>query len=538
MKSNQTQFDYVVIGSGVAGLFFAHQVAQYGTVAIVTKKKRSDSNTNLAQGGIACVTSDMDNFNLHIEDTLKAGAGLCNREAVEIMIREGPDCVHELISIGANFSKNPEGSFELGREGGHSRNRIVHAKDLTGKEIEERLLETVAKQKNISIFENHLVIDLITENKETVTGSTPTCTGAWVLDNHGEIKIFNSKITLIATGGCGQLFQHTTNPSIATGDGIAIASRAGAKIKDLEFIQFHPTTLYWPSTNTFLISEALRGAGAIILNKNGEDFTKRTSPLGSLAPRDIVSRSIDEELKKTGEPCVYLDATLIPKNRLIEDFPHIYNTCLDLGLDISIEKIPIVPAAHYMCGGISADLQARTNIANLYACGEAACSGVHGANRLASNSLLEALVFSKRAAINSISMLDNIHFSTKPFMKKFTLGTISKSKRQDINDSKMSLKKIMTNCLGIVRSNEGLSKAKKQIDSLEEKIHLQFPENEIDDELCELRNMLLVSKQMIKSSMARKTNVGLHFNMDSPEQCTNNILSRIGQSFRFHELTD
>ncbi len=514
MKGKKNQFDYIVIGSGIAGLFFAYQVAQHGTVAIVTKKKKSDSNTNLAQGGIACVTSSMDHFDLHIKDTLRAGAGLCNRMAVEIMTREGPDSIRELISIGTNFSKDTEGFFELGREGGHSRNRIIHTKDTTGKEIEKKLLKMVTKQKNISIFENHQVIGLITEKKKIKTGYQTICRGAQILDHHKKIKVFKSKVTLIATGGCGQLFQHTTNPSIATGDGIAIASRAGAKVKDLEFIQFHPTALYWSSARTFLISEALRGAGSIILNKKGEDFTKRTSPLGSLAPRDIVSRSIDEELKKTGEPCVYLDATLIPKKLLVHNFPHIYNTCLELGLDISVEKIPIVPAAHYMCGGISVNLQARTSITNLYVCGEAACTGVHGANRLASNSLLEALVFSKRAAIDSVSMLGKIDFKAVSFPEKFPLGTISKSNKILINDTKKTLKKIMTEYLGIVRSNKGLLKAKKRIGLLKNKIHARFKKNEINDELCELKNMLLVSDLIIKSSIRRKKNIGLHFNID------------------------
>ncbi len=543
MTNEKYQFDYLVIGSGLAGLFFALQVAEHGTVAIVTKKEKRDSSTNLAQGGIACVTNDTDNLNLHIADTLEAGAGLCNRQAVEIMVREGSKCIQELISIGADFSKNTEGIFELGREGGHSKNRIVHAKDSTGKEIEEKLLEAVAKQKNISIFENYFVIDLIIEKKETTSSFENICTGAWLIDNHEKIKPFKSKITLIATGGCGQLFQHTTNPSIATGDGIALAFSAGAKIRDLEFIQFHPTILHHPLSNSFLISEALRGAGAVIVNKEGQDFTKNINPKGSLASRDIVARAIESEMKNTNEPCVYLDATKVSKKKLIHDFPNIYNRCLSIGLDISKELIPVTPAAHYMCGGVSVDLNSRTNIANLYACGEVSTTGAHGANRLASNSLLEALVFSKRAAIHSLSILNQIPSSHEYALnERFIPKSLSTLEEHILNRTKQILKKTMTNYVGIVRSNNGLYKAKKIVEQLEKELNLQFPLDQICYKLGELRNMLLVSKQIILFSMERGKNIGLYFNTDleglknrpiekysplSSKQGSNNILGRI-----------
>jgi len=514
--------DFLVIGSGIAGLTYALDVSKYGKVAIVTKKDDAESNTNYAQGGIASVLSPEDSFESHITDTLNTGAGLCNQEAVEIMVREGPDCIRKLIDLGAEFTKTENDKLDLGREGGHSRNRIVHAKDLTGREVERALLKAVKENPNISIYENHIAIDIITEH-HLIGGfdyslNNIHCWGAYVLNSEEkEIIRFNAKITLLSTGGVGHVYLHTSNPQIATGDGVAMAYRAGGKIANLEFIQFHPTTLYHTDSDSFLISEAIRGAGAELLTIEGKEFMKKYDSRGSLAPRDIVARAIDNEMKKSGSSYVYLDAKRIGEKKIKNEFPHIYNKCLEYKIDITKEFIPVVPAAHYMCGGVKTDLWGRSSIHQLYVSGEAACTGVHGANRLASNSLLEALVFSKRSVLKAVEEAENI--KNIPIAPQWNAeGTFNQEEWVLISHDKNEIQRLMSNYVGIVRTNLRLKRAERRIDVIAKEIKDFYRKTTVTEPLIELRNIATVAQLIVKSALRRKESRGLHFNSDYPDR--------------------
>jgi len=514
--------DFLVIGSGIAGLTYALDVSKYGKVAIVTKKDDAESNTNYAQGGIASVLSPEDSFESHITDTLNTGAGLCNQEAVEIMVREGPDCIRKLIDLGAEFTKTENDKLDLGREGGHSRNRIVHAKDLTGREVERALLKAVKENPNILIYENHIAIDIITEH-HLIGGfdyslNNIHCWGAYVLNSEEkEIIRFNAKITLLSTGGVGRVYLHTSNPQIATGDGVAMAYRAGGKIANLEFIQFHPTTLYHTDSDSFLISEAIRGAGAELLTIEGKEFMKKYDSRGSLAPRDIVARAIDNEMKKSGSSYVYLDAKRIGEKKIKNEFPHIYNKCLEYKIDITKEFIPVVPAAHYMCGGVKTDLWGRSSIHQLYVSGEAACTGVHGANRLASNSLLEALVFSKRSVLKAVEEAVNI--KNIPIAPQWNAeGTFNQEEWVLISHDKNEIQRLMSNYVGIVRTNLRLKRAERRIDVIAKEIKDFYRKTTVTEPLIELRNIATVAQLIVKSALRRKESRGLHFNSDYPDR--------------------
>ncbi|MBI4549112.1 MAG: L-aspartate oxidase [Ignavibacteriae bacterium] len=526
--------DFLIVGSGIAGLSFALKAAEVGTVSIITKKERAESNTNYAQGGIAAVISPDDSLKLHIQDTLSAGVGLCHRDAVEILVKEGPERLRELINLGVEFTKK-DGRLDLGKEGGHSRNRIVHARDRSGLAIEQALLHSIANHPNIKVYENHLAIDLITEHHlgQQLTANTPIhCWGAYGLDvQRNIVKRFLAPITVLCTGGVGQVYLHTTNPSIATGDGIAMAYRAGALIANMEFIQFHPTTLYNSGAPAFLISEAIRGFGGILRTKSGEEFMSRYDPQGSLAPRDIVARAIDTELKKRGDEYVLLDLRHLPGERIKEQFPHIYETCLTrYKLDITREPIPVVPAAHYSCGGVVTDLCGQTSIQNLYACGEVAMTGVHGANRLASNSLLEAVVFSHRA----------FESAKQAFKEKKTVipeippwddsGTFDAEEWVLIGHDRREIQEIMWDYVGIVRSDLRLLRAQRRLQLIQDEVENFYKRTRVVEGLIELRNLITIAELIVRSALLRKESRGLHYTTDYSQRddehwCKDTIIS-------------
>jgi L-aspartate oxidase len=513
-------FDFLVIGSGSAGLAYAIEVAKSGTVGIITKKDRAESNTNYAQGGIAAVLDKTDSFDAHVNDTLVAGAGLCKKESVEVIVREGPEIIRELMRMGANFNRHGE-AIELGREGGHTANRIVHAADMTGREIERVLLAEVASNPNITVLEHHFALELITEHhlgrRVTRYDKDIHCFGAYALNTSTDkVDTVLAKCTMLATGGAGQVYQHTTNPEIATGDGFAMAHRAKARIANMEFIQFHPTSLYHPEANSFLISEAVRGEGGILRNKRGQAFMQSYHPMADLAPRDIVARAIDDQLKKSGDECVFLDITHLPDDRIKAKFPNIYATCMQFGIDIVKEMIPVVPAAHYICGGVITDLYGQTNIHGLLAAGEVACTGVHGANRLASNSLLEALVFARRASQVAVPYMKTS--DALPGIPDWDAsGTVNTEEWVLISHNKRELQQLMMNYVGIVRSNLRLKRAFRRTYLLYQETEDFYRRSRVSVPLCQLRNMITVAYLVIQCAFMRHESRGLHYTTDFPD---------------------
>jgi L-aspartate oxidase len=514
--------DFLIIGSGIAGLTCALKLAKHGTIALVTKKQKAESNTNYAQGGIAAVFDPDDSFENHVQDTLQAGAGLCHEDAVQLIVQEGPARVRELFQQGVSFTRDKNGVFDLGREGGHQHNRIVHVKDHTGRDVEGALLERVKHEPNIRIYEDYAAIDLITEHHifmpTSNAGRELHCWGAYVADVKGNsVERFLAKATILATGSCGQVYLHTTNPVIATGDGVAMSYRAGAKIANMEFMQFHPTTLYHPEANSFLISEAVRGFGARLITKNGEPFMENYHPMGSLAPRDVVARAIDTELKKRGDLCVYLDVTHKRPDEIRSHFPNIYENCLLYKIDITKEPIPVVPAAHYSCGGVITDLKGSTSISGLYACGEVACSGVHGANRLASNSLLEALVFAHHVSLEASRFVSSQEFKFPSVPRWDDSGTFNSEEWVLISHDRMEIKNLMWDYVGIVRSNLRLERALSRVRLVRQEVENFYRRTKVTAELIELRNLTTIAQLIIQSALLRKESRGLHFTTDYPK---------------------
>lgn len=515
--------DFLVIGSGAAGLSFALKAAEHGHVTIVTKGEMVECNTNYAQGGICSVTYEPDTFEKHIKDTMVCGAGICDEAAVELVVRRAPELIADLIAWGTRFDRTPDGRFELNREGGHSEHRILHHKDLTGAEIERALIESVRKHPNITVLEHHFAIDLLTQHHlgEFVTRHTRglACFGAYVLDmDSGRIETMLSRFTVVATGGCGNIYGTTTNPIVATGDGIAMCHRAKAMISNMEFIQFHPTSLYNPGERpSFLITEAMRGFGAILRLPNGKEFMDKYHPMGSLAPRDVVARAIDREMKRSGEEFVYLDVTHKDADSIRSHFPNIYEKCLSLGIDITKDYIPVTPAAHYCCGGVKVDLNGQTSIKRLYALGECSCTGLHGANRLASNSLIEAVVYADQAAKHAIELFERTEIQEGIPDWNFE-GTSNTEEMLLIIQSKREMQQIMSNYVGIVRSNLYLKRAMRRLEILWHETEELYNKTTPNRDLCELRNMIAVAYLVIKQGRDRKESVGCHYNVDYPQE--------------------
>lgn len=515
--------DFLVIGSGIAGLSFALKAAEAGTVTVITKKESTESNTNYAQGGIAAVLDPDDSFDSHKRDTLDAGADLCRPEIVEVAVAEGPRMVQDLIAWGVEFTKKASGGdLSLGREGGHSKNRIVHAADLTGQEIERALTEAIMAHPRITCFEHHVAIDLITEHHLVDAQGEPRgrihCWGAYALETPtGRIRRFLAPITLLSTGGCGQIYQHTTNPRIATGDGIAMAFRAGASVGNLEFMQFHPTSLYHPEARSFLISEVVRGFGGTLISKDGRAFIDGQHEMGSLAPRDIVARAIDAELKKSGEPCVFLDVTHKPADAIRDTFPNIFARCKELNLDITVDPIPVVPAAHYMCGGVYTDRWGRTELDGLYASGEVACTGLHGANRLASNSLLEALVFSERALRDASARLKEPQ--EVPEIPSWREDDVFNTEEWVLLEhDRDEVRRLMWDYVGIVRTDFRLKRAARRIGMIAHEVEEFYKRTKVTEPLVELRNLATIAALTVRCALNRRESRGLHYNLDFPRQ--------------------
>ncbi len=517
-----TTCDFLIVGSGIAGLSFALRAAQLGTVTVITKKNEIDSATNLAQGGIAAVMSANDSKQNHTLDTIVSGAGLCNEEVVRLVVDKGPERVRDLIDMGVEFVKNSQDSSELdlGREGGHSKRRVAHAHDFTGKEIERTLLEKVKANGSIKVLENHRAIDLLLINRkiENENKSTKRCAGAYVLNENGDVEVYMAKITTLCTGGTGKVYLYTTNPDIATGDGLAMAFRAGAIMANLEFVQFHPTCLYHQKAKNFLISEAVRGEGGILVDQNGRPFMEKYDSRKDLATRDAVARAIDREMKERGADCVFLDITHKDKEYVKERFPTIYKRCMDYGIDITRELIPVVPAAHYMCGGVETDIWGRTSIDGLLALGETACTGLHGANRLASNSLLEAVVFAERAYQYCTNQWKTISHEQFPEVESWKVGDAQALSEEILIHHNWDLiRRIMWNYVGIVRNIKRLELARKHINAIFQEIEQHYKDYFVTQNMIELRNIALVSLLIIESALNRKESRGLHYLVDYPE---------------------
>lgn len=516
------KFDFLVIGSGIAGMSFALKVANKGKVALICKTELEEANTYYAQGGVASVTNTLvDNFEKHIEDTMIAGDWISDRGAVEMVVREAPAQIEELISWGVNFDKNEKGDFDLHREGGHSEFRILHHKDNTGAEIQDSLIRAIERHPNIEVFENHFAIEILTQHHlgEKITRQTTDtkCFGAYILDQKtGKVDTFLAKVTLMATGGVGAVYQTTTNPMVATGDGIAMVYRAKGTVKDMEFVQFHPTALYHPGDRpSFLITEAMRGYGGILRTKDGKEFMQKYDERLSLAPRDIVARAIDNEMKNRGDEHVYLDVTHKDAEETKKHFPNIYEKCLSLGIDITKEYIPVAPAAHYLCGGIKVDLNALSSIQSLYAVGECSCTGLHGGNRLASNSLIEAVVYADAAAKHCLKVIDQYSFNDA-IPEWNDEGTRLPEEMVLITQSIKEVGQIMSTYVGIVRSDLRLKRAWDRLDIIYEETESLFKRSKASKEICELRNMVNVGYLIMRQAIERKESRGLHYTIDYP----------------------
>lgn len=516
-KGCLVETDYLVIGSGIAGLSFALRVSQWGNVVVVTKKRDIDTATNLAQGGIAAVMDEHDSVNEHIADTMQSGAGLCDIDIVKQVVSAGRERVEDLIQYGVPFVRDVDtGALSLGREGGHSRRRVAHAYDLTGREIERSLLLMVRKSPNIKLLEEHVAVDLLVKNND----EEQICFGAYVMSGDRGVVPYVSKVTVLCTGGAGKVYLYTSNPDIATGDGVAMAARAGAKIANMEFVQFHPTCLYHPSAKNFLISEAVRGEGALLIDKSGKRFMDKYDSRGELATRDTVARSIDREMKETGEDCVYLDITHKNPDFLKERFPGIYKKCKEFGLDITREPIPVVPAAHYLCGGVLVDSWGNSSVPGLMALGETSCTGLHGANRLASNSLLEAVVFAERAA-------GYCHDKKEQYEQRIDTQSVDPWSEGEadyleeeilINHDWDLIRRTMWNYVGIVRTTQRLELAKKRLIAIAEEIESHYKKYYVSSNMVELRNIAHIALMIVESALARKESRGLHYSIDYKEK--------------------
>lgn len=514
--------DFLVIGSGIAGLMFALEAAKYGDVAIITKATLEDANTRYAQGGIAAVFSEPDDFGKHISDTLIAGNGICDEGVVRMVVSEAPERIRDLIRLGVAFDVKDDGSYDLAKEGGHSEHRILHAKDKTGEVIQKTLVERVRENSGIEICEKHFAIEILTQHHMgvKVKKNSPdiNCYGAYVADLvNQKVITFLSKVTVIATGGMGNVYLTTTNPDIATGDGVAMVYRAKGRIENMEFVQFHPTSLYDPDRRpSFLITEALRGFGAVLKNMSGESFMKRYDSRGSLAPRDIVARAIDNEMKIWGDDHVWLDCTHLDPEELKDHFPNVYEHCLSRGINITTDMIPVIPAAHYSCGGIKVDMDGQSTIKRLYAIGEASCTGLHGANRLASNSLIEAVVYAYRAAGHSGKRLGEFSFEENIPNWDYK-GTTHLEEMVLITQSTKEVQMIMSNYVGIVRSDLRLERALVRLEILYNETESLYKRSLISKKICELRNLINVGYLIIKMAQNRRESIGLHYSIDHPK---------------------